>query len=104
MENEKGETITSSKGISNVFGEFYSKLHAEERFGEEVQDPHKFGSKNEHKKEKAAIDDEKNEVPEFTEEEEQTAIDNLKKKVKQVTTMESVQKTSRHTTTRRRRR
>ena len=29
--NEKGETVTSRKGIANVFGEFHSKLHDEER-------------------------------------------------------------------------
>ena len=28
--NEKGETVTSRKGIANVFGEFHSKLHDEE--------------------------------------------------------------------------
>ena len=39
MKNEKGETITSRKEIANVFGEFYSKLHAENQLGEEVQDP-----------------------------------------------------------------
>ena len=39
VKNEKGETITSRKGIANVFGEFYSKLHAENQLGEEVQDP-----------------------------------------------------------------
>ena len=29
--NENGETVTSWKGIPNVFGEFHSKLHDEER-------------------------------------------------------------------------
>ena len=29
--NEKGETVTSRKGIANVIGEFHSKLHDEER-------------------------------------------------------------------------
>ena len=29
--NEKGETVTSRKGIANVFGEFHNKLHDEER-------------------------------------------------------------------------
>ena len=29
--NEKGETVTSRRGIANVFGEFHSKLHDEER-------------------------------------------------------------------------
>ena len=30
MRNAKGETVTSRKGIANVFGEFYGKLYAEE--------------------------------------------------------------------------
>ena len=47
------------------------------------------------------IDDVKNEIPEFTQDEVQTAIDNLKKKVKQVTTAESVPRTSRPATQRR---
>ena len=28
MKNEKGEVITSRKGIANALGEFYSKLYA----------------------------------------------------------------------------
>ena len=40
VKDDKGETITSRKGIANVFGEFHSKLHAEDQLGEEVQDPH----------------------------------------------------------------
>ena len=43
----------------------------------------------------------KNEIPEFTQDEVQTAIDNLKKRVKQVTTMESVLMIPRHATERR---
>ena len=27
IKNERGEIITSRKGIANVFGEFYKKLH-----------------------------------------------------------------------------
>ena len=38
VKNDKGETITSRKGIANVVGEFYSKLYAEHQLGEEVQD------------------------------------------------------------------
>ena len=41
VKNDKDETITSKNGSATVFGELYSKLYAEERFGEEVQDPHK---------------------------------------------------------------
>ena len=39
VKNDKGETITSRKGIANVFGEFCSKKYAENQLGEEVQDP-----------------------------------------------------------------
>ena len=42
-----------------------------------------------------------NEIPEFTQEEIQAAIDKLKKKGKQVTTMESGSRTSRTATQRR---
>ena len=30
VENDKGDTITSREGIANVFGEFYSKLYADD--------------------------------------------------------------------------
>ena len=40
-EKRKSETISSRKGTANVFGEFYSELYVEERFGDEVHDPHK---------------------------------------------------------------
>ena len=98
VKNEKSETITSRKRIANVFGEFYSQLYAEKRFGEEVQNPHKSRTTN--TEGESCNDDEKNEKPEFTKDEVQTATDSLKEKVKQVTTMESVQKTSKHATTR----
>ena len=101
MKNEKDETITSRKGIANVFDEFYCKHYAEERCKEEVQDPHESEIRTNTEGENRN-DDDKNEVPEFTQDETQTAIDSLKN-VAQVTTMESVDKTSRHATTRRRR-
>ena len=41
MKSEKGETVTSRKGIANVFGESHSKPYAEERFDEEEQGPHR---------------------------------------------------------------
>ena len=77
MKNDQGETITSRKGIANVFGEFYSKLYAEERLGEEVQDPHKSETRTNTVGE-SCNDDEKTEIPEFTQDEVQTAIDSLK--------------------------
>ena len=36
--NDKGETITSRKGIVNLFGEFHCKLFTENHCEEEVQD------------------------------------------------------------------
>ena len=32
--NEKGEVITSKKGIANVFGEFYKKLYDDDKYDE----------------------------------------------------------------------
>ena len=51
-------------------------------------------------KQKSCNDAERNEIPEFTQDEAQTAADRLKE-VKQVTTMESEPKTSRQATKRR---
>ena len=78
MKNDKGETITSRKGIANVFAEFYSKFYAEDQLGEEVQDPHNSETKMNTERE-SRIDDVKNEIPESTQDEVQTAIDNLEK-------------------------
>ena len=80
MKNEKGETNTSRKGIANVFGEFYSKLYSGERLAEEVQDPHNSETRMNTERESCNDDDEKNEIPEFTQDEAQTAIDSLKKR------------------------
>ena len=81
------------KGIANVLGEFYSKLYAEDQLGEEVQDPQNSETRMNTERE-SRIDNE------FTQDEVQTAIDNLKK-IKQVTTVETVLKISRHATERR---
>ena len=87
--NDKGETITSRKGIANVFGEFYSKLYnLETRMNTEKT---------------SCNEDVRNEIPEFTQDEVQATIDNLKKG-KQMTTTESGPKTSRHATKRRKKR
>ena len=37
VKNDKGDTITSGKGIANVFGEFYSKLYADDGTEEKLQ-------------------------------------------------------------------
>ena len=99
MRNDKGKTITSRKGIATVFGEFYSKMYAEHQFGEEVQDPQNLETRINTKK-KSWNEEVRNEIPDFTQDEVQAAIDNLKK-VKQVTTTESGPKTSRHAVKRR---
>ena len=78
MKNDKDETITSRNGIANVFGEFYSNIYAEDQLREEVQDPHNSATRMSTERE-SRIDDVKNEIPEFTQVEVQTAIDNLKK-------------------------
>ena len=64
VNNEKGETVTSRKGIANVFGEFCSKLYAG----------------NDLKKKSGTVTDMKQEMPEFTKNEVQAAIDSLKKR------------------------
>ena len=73
----KARQITSRKGIAIVSA--YSKLYAEDQLGEEVQDPHNSEMRMSTERE-SRIDNVKNEVPEFTQDEVQTAIDNLKKR------------------------
>ena len=76
--NDKGETVTSRKGVANVFGEFYSKLCAENQLGEEVQDPQNLETRMNTEK-KSCNEDVRNEIPEFTQDEVQAAIDSFKK-------------------------
>ena len=47
IKNEKGEVITSRKGIANVFGEFYSKLHDEDQHDETEMESDKNETENE---------------------------------------------------------
>ena len=70
---------------------------------EEVQDPLTLETRMNTEK-KSCNEDVRNEIPDFTQDEVQAAIDNLKEKVKQVTTTESGPKTSRHVTKRRNKR
>ena len=65
VKNGKGETITSRKGIANVFGEFYSKLHAETQLGDEVQESQNMETRMSNEKE-GCSEDVKHEIPEFT--------------------------------------
>ena len=66
MKNCEGETITSRKGIAHVQGEFYSKLYAETQFGESSE-------------KESCSEDVKHEIPKFTQDEVQIAIDNFEK-------------------------
>ena len=77
-ETDKGETITSRKGIAHVFGELCSKRYAETQPVEEAQESRNMETKT-NKEKKSCSEDVKNEIPEFTQEEAQAAIDKLKK-------------------------
>ena len=78
VKNDKCETITSRKGIANIFGEFYSKLYAETQLGEEAKQSQNMETRMNNEK-KTCSEDVKNEIPEFTQEEVQAAIDKQKK-------------------------
>ena len=78
VKNDRGETITSRKGVANVFGAFYSKLYAENRLGEEVQDPQNLEIRM-NTEQKSYHEDLRNEIPEFTQVEIQAAIDSFNK-------------------------
>ena len=79
VNNDKGDTITTITGISNVFGEFYSMLFAENQHGEEVQDPSNLETRI-NTEQKSCNEDLRNEILEFTQDEIQAAIGSLKKK------------------------
>ena len=71
MKNEKGDVITSRKGITNVFGEFYSMLYDEDQHDETEM----VSDKNETEH----VEKESIEIPEITTDELQDAIKKLKK-------------------------
>ena len=71
IKNEKGEVITSRKGIANVFGEFYSKLYDEDQNDGTEMESDKNETENDEK--------EMIEIPEITTDELQKAIKRLKK-------------------------
>ena len=64
MKNGKGETVTSRKAIANVFGEFHSKLHDEDRDDTGKYD-HCRDEKNKRWR-RQENEDKKNEIPEFS--------------------------------------
>ena len=64
MKNEKRETVTSRKGIANVFGEFHSKLHDEEK-DVNGEDDHCRDEKNK-KWRRQENEDKMNEILEFS--------------------------------------
>ena len=78
--NEKGETVTSRKGSANVFGEFHSKLHDEEKDVNGEYD-HCRDEKNKRWR-RQENEDKINEILEFSKNEVQAAIDCLEKKGK----------------------
>ena len=72
IEDERGEIITSRRGIANVFGEFYKKL-----YDDNEQDEHGNESSTDvHNNDT----DEMTRIPEITTEELQAAINKLKKR------------------------
>ena len=87
MKNEKGEVITSRKGIASAFGEFYSKLYDDEQHeGTELESNN---NETENNKEDQGYDvEETRDIPEVTNEELQAAISTLKKKANQETATE----------------
>ena len=76
--NEKGETITSRKGIANVFGEFHKTLNDDNEQEESEQEI----AENENESSTDVHNNNANEmtrIPEITSEELRTAINKLKK-------------------------
>ena len=78
IKNEKGEIITSRKGIANVFGEFYKKNLDDNEQDETEQE---IGENENESSTDVQINDtdEMTRIPEITTEDLQTAINKLKK-------------------------
>ena len=97
MKNEKGETITSRKGIANVFGEVYKTMFDD---NEQEESEQEIG-KNENENSTDVHNNNTNEmtiIPEITTEELRTAINKVKKKANPKTATESELKTSKRAT------
>ena len=100
IKNEKGEIITSRKGIANVFGEFYKKLHDDndqEESEQEIWESENDGSIDVHNNNS----NEMTRIPKITTEELRIAINKLKKRQIPRQQRNSEQKTSKHATMRR---
>ena len=78
IKNDKGECITSRKGIADVFGEFYKRLYEDNEKDDsehEVNDDGNYSNTDVHNNDT----EETAGISEITTEELQTAINNLKK-------------------------
>ena len=79
MKTEKGDVITSRKGIANVFGEFYSKLYDDDQYDETELETDTNETENDKGDQSVGVEETK-EIPEVTIEELHAAIDRLKRK------------------------
>ena len=78
IKNDKGESITSRKGIADVFGEFYKRLyedHEKDDSEHEVNDDGNYSNTDAHNNDT----EETAGIPDISTEEWQTAINKLKK-------------------------
>ena len=81
IKNDKGECITSRKGIADVFGEFYKRLYEDNEKDDsehEVDDDDNYSNTDVHNNNT----EETAGIPETTTEELRTAINKLEKKTK----------------------
>ena len=76
IKNMEGETITTRKGIANVFAEFYATLYEDDK-GEDDKEKNEAKTHTENK-EKMPMQSEP--IPEFTTSEIQDAVDRLKRR------------------------
>ena len=100
IKNDKGECITSRKGIADVFGEFYKRLYEDIKKDDsehEVNDDDNNSNTDVHNNDT----EETAGIPEMTTEELQTAINKLKKKANLRTAKEFEPKTYKHVMRRR---
>ena len=78
IKNDKGECITSRKGIADAFGEFYKRLYEDNEKDDsehEVNDDDNYSNTDVHNNDT----EEMTRIPEITTEELQTAVNKLEK-------------------------